>query len=182
MSTDPNLNADQLLDGSDTPAMEPVVEPPKMPTRTFGNPIADRFFKRRSRKVVPVSITVPDDDGVEETFEFLVHEMTAGMRSRFEAIMAENARQTMEEDELLDMQDKEAIGEKIARGFDIGNFKIAVVAASVTDPDGNPLIEQEELDMVADAPSTLIEPLFEKAMELSNLGRIKKREIDAENA
>ncbi len=170
-----------------------VADVPPMPVRTFKNPVADKFFRRRSRRVKEVEVTVEDDAGVPETFTFLVHEMSSGMRARFEGIMAENARKAAEEAEAEtldgsdpsnegseDLEDLDALEENATRGFDMGNFKIAVVAASVTDMDGNPLFDEDEIDMVGDVPSPLIEPLFEAAMLLSELGKPKKREINAE--
>lgn len=160
--------------------------PPKMPTPRFKNPVTDRLFRRAKRRleIVPVTIRMTDEDTGEESeevMEFQVHEMSAGMKGRFEAIMQESTDKLVEEGEILDGDDEEA-GDKIKKRMDMGNFKVSIVAASVTDMDGNPIIDMTEVEAAQDFPAYIIEPLFEKSFVLSGLGKAKSNEKKAENA
>jgi len=172
------------------PAPEPQAIPPKMPTPRFKNPEMDRIFARAKRRVktVPVAIRYVDDaTGTEESelVNFLVHEMSAGMKGRFEAMMQEQARRLMDDDdEDLSGQgeiDSETLAAKVTASANMGGFKVAVVAASVTDMDGNPIIAQSEIDTACDLPAYFIEVLFEEAFTLAGLGRPKNTEKAAEN-
>jgi hypothetical protein len=172
------------------PAPEPQVVPPKMPTPRFKNPEMDRIFARAKRRVktVPVTIRFTDEatgQDESETVNFLVHEMSAGMKGRFEAIMQEQASRLMgEDDDDLSNDgkiDPEALAAKVTTSANMGSFKVAVVAASVTDMDGNPIIAQSEIDTACDLPAYFIEVLFEEAFTLAGLGRPKETEKAAEN-
>jgi hypothetical protein len=165
---------------------EPKPIPPKMPTPTFKNPAMDRIFKRAKRRVktVPVTIRFTDEEtGAEgeEVVEFLAHEMSAGMKGRFEAIMQENARKIISEDEIDGETDQEELAERLTGSMDMGNFKISVVAASVTDLDGNPIIDMNEVEAAQDLPAYFIDTLFEASFVLSGLGKPKQTEKAAEN-
>ncbi len=189
------IPADQMVKVPEPSVPEPASEPPKaippkMPTPRFKNAAMDRIFARAKRRVktVPVTIRYTDDaTGAEEseTVEFLVHEMSAGMKGRFEAIMQEQARRLLDEDDDLSEDgniDADALEEKVSTSANMGSFKVAVVAASVTDLEGNPIIDQSEIDTACDLPAYFIEVLFEEAFTLAGLGRPKKTEKAAENA
>lgn len=171
---------------TDLPAADPKPIPPKMPTPTFKNPAMDRIFKRAKRRVktVPVTIRVTDDETgteAEEIVEFLAHEMSAGMKGRFEAIMQENARKIITEDEIDSAADQDQLAERLTGSMDMGNFKISVVAASVTDLEGNPIIDMNEVEAAQDLPAYFIDTLFEASFVLSGLGKPKQTEKAAEN-
>ena len=180
------IPADQMVV---VPDESPQAIPPKMPTPRFKNAAMDRIFARAKRRVktVPVTIRYTDDTtGAEEseTVAFLVHEMSAGMKGRFEAIMQEQARRLMDDDDDLSADgniDVDALEAKVSTSANMGSFKVAVVAASVTDLEGNPIIDQSEIDTACDLPAYFIEVLFEEAFTLAGLGRPKKTEKAAEN-
>jgi hypothetical protein len=165
---------------------EPKAEPPKMPTPRFKNPMMDRLFRRAKRRVeiVPVTIRATDEDtGVEseEVVEFMVQEMSAGMKARFESMMQESTEALVDEGEILDGEDDEEIGERVKKRMDMGNFKLSIVAASVTDMEGNAIVDMTEIEAAKELPAYIVEPLFEKSFILSGLGKPKKNEKAAEN-